>query len=1175
MTLLARLLLLLAAAAANNLILLDTTNNAWLELNPINLAAPSRIFGTSVMLNISGVETMLIYGGLGDNLQADWFGALNDVWTFLPSTYTWSFHFNASATAPCRLAHAAAATPDLQGMLVFGGITTPLCSAPPGTVNYIALNDLLLFNFSSSTWVTVQPGNSTVNCSNNHLPCARYLSAAATIGSTLFLSGGAAPACGFCPLDDLWMHTAAAGWSRVQTTNSPGGRFAHSLLTVNGTLFHISGCTASSPGTWSLDCENVTREVWTLACSDSNCASTWRLLNESGPVNIASPAGVVMGRDGPAIAALDFGGQVFSFLDLGNVSTAWEHAVLPSYSPQVFPLYGASVSISPSRNSAIVLPYSFAYGVPPLIYEFGVDVSCWFTAVTSLPTGLVGFSFMGVMDELSNQFVGYVLNGLDANFNELSTMFGVYPVTSSTDPQLLVTPIAAPVLPPKRLFSSWSMISTPNGALAVMYGGGQNWPQGSSPFMLHDDTWIFNPATAQWRPHLVSGPGARAFHSYCSIRNIYAVIMFGIVGTGAGTYFPGVSLQNSTASVDNHVWFFSGTNFSWFQPLGLNNGTGPAPRFGATISHFQGGIFVFSGAARLSTDVLSDAWLIADDGQDIDQLTWSPLTQVPSNPLLGMPSGRFLAAVTLISESVTVINGGSSASQILDDTWTGRLVNGNWLWAKVAVINSAPAVGHTMGFWPTNGHGDVGIGESSVLVLIGGLTSGLNTSNFGIVFGPIIVGANLTCGQGQYGSIFSQCQSCQAGTYQDTLGSSQCSSCPPGTTSTGPGASSVRACSICVPNYCHGHGACSVAPAGSSQVPLCSCDPAWFGTQCGYTWPPILVALLLLAVGVTVGVQRAIRRHRMFLQLQNESALNEHLLEERTMELDEMQRAWEIRENEITLDRKVDEGSFGEVFKATFRELPVAVKKIKLTMSEDIDAASFADFEREAKIMRAARHNNVLLFFGFGRFTSGAAFLVIEWAARGSLRRLLHSPAVDLARPTRLQLCIGAARGMEYLHAGGRIHRDLKSANILVTEGWVAKVADFGTARLLGAMRSEIVESYELPDTFDMTRGIGTLLWSAPEILRGHEYGLPADVYSFAVILWEVWTRRLPFENLKSTWQVRDAVEAGVRPPLPEDMDPDYAALIGACWQDPPHARPSFTGAAVQLEALLARIATP
>ena len=102
-----------------------------------------------------------------------------------------------------------------------------------------------------------------------------------------------------------------------------------------------------------------------------------------------------------------------------------------------------------------------------------------------------------------------------------------------------------------------------------------------------------------------------------------------------------------------------------------------------------------------------------------------------------------------------------------------------------------------------------------------------------------------------------------------------------------------------------------------------------------------------------------------------------------------------------------------------------------------------------------------------------------------------------------------------------------------------------------------------------MTTNVGTLLWTAPEILKEQPYDLKVDVYSFAIVLWEIATRQVPFADISSAWAVRQAVVDGERPPIPEHAPPQYLSLMTICWSESPIARPTFAEAVRQLEYLV------
>lgn len=123
------------------------------------------------------------------------------------------------------------------------------------------------------------------------------------------------------------------------------------------------------------------------------------------------------------------------------------------------------------------------------------------------------------------------------------------------------------------------------------------------------------------------------------------------------------------------------------------------------------------------------------------------------------------------------------------------------------------------------------------------------------------------------------------------------------------------------------------------------------------------------------------------------------------------------------------------------------------------------------------------------------------------------------------------------------------------------KVADFGTARLCSKLKTSHNEAAysQLPPSRTLTRGVGTLLWCAPEVLCGGQYNHLADVYSYGVVLWEILTRRIPWEHLKKTWDVSTAVEDGQRPAFPEGTPPHVSEFISRCWCHDIEQRPEFS----------------
>jgi len=151
----------------------------------------------------------------------------------------------------------------------------------------------------------------------------------------------------------------------------------------------------------------------------------------------------------------------------------------------------------------------------------------------------------------------------------------------------------------------------------------------------------------------------------------------------------------------------------------------------------------------------------------------------------------------------------------------------------------------------------------------------------------------------------------------------------------------------------------------------------------------------------------------------------------------------------------------------------------------------------------------------------------------------------------------GAARGMAYLHSGNPpvLHRDLKSANLLLDESYTTKVCDFGLSRLKAQARS-------------MTANCGTVQWMAPEVLANRSYDEKADVYSFGIIVWELLSRECPYEGMTAIQCALAVLNRDKRPEIPKWCPPGLHALIKSCIKKDPSDRPSFAEVIKALDAI-------
>lgn len=300
-------------------------------------------------------------------------------------------------------------------------------------------------------------------------------------------------------------------------------------------------------------------------------------------------------------------------------------------------------------------------------------------------------------------------------------------------------------------------------------------------------------------------------------------------------------------------------------------------------------------------------------------------------------------------------------------------------------------------------------------------------------------------------------------------------------------------------------------------------------------------------------------------------------------------KLWTMNFSDMTVERQIGEGSFGRVYVAKWNETMVAVKVLigMGTIEEDGEEEDAGpgtgttppndpvldSLAKESTMMAALRHPNIVGFLGV---CLSPPCIVTEYCARGSLTDVLRGGKYFSAKaslldwPRRLNMALDAAKGMLYLHAHNPpiIHRDLKSPNLLVDRYWRVKVSDFNLSKLLeeGSVMSSMAATNPR--------------WLAPEILTGNDATFSSDVYSFAIVMWELLTWELPWGST-NPWQIVSMVTEGRRleiPPRAALPGPDtsafdgldsYVGLICRCWAQDPENRPSFQEIIAELRYLL------
>jgi len=263
--------------------------------------------------------------------------------------------------------------------------------------------------------------------------------------------------------------------------------------------------------------------------------------------------------------------------------------------------------------------------------------------------------------------------------------------------------------------------------------------------------------------------------------------------------------------------------------------------------------------------------------------------------------------------------------------------------------------------------------------------------------------------------------------------------------------------------------------------------------------------------------------------------------------------------DEIKFFEEIGSGSFGTVSRGEWRGQDVAIKIVKG------DHTQSSDFRNECNMLQELRCQYIINFVGYSLLPDKCA-LVTEFMELGSLSKYIHD---DLDDDYRAKVALDVSKGMSFLHNCGLIHRDLKPQNILVvslvpSQQVVVKIADFGVSKEMPMSSKDGSSPTPTPRALStgkaLTGGVGTPIYMAPEILDGEKYTTSADVYSFALLLLELYSAEEPYntDKFKTPWQIAQFVTAGNRLEIPKSFPPEIADLITKCWDNDPSARPNF-----------------
>ncbi|OQR91957.1 protein kinase [Achlya hypogyna] len=260
----------------------------------------------------------------------------------------------------------------------------------------------------------------------------------------------------------------------------------------------------------------------------------------------------------------------------------------------------------------------------------------------------------------------------------------------------------------------------------------------------------------------------------------------------------------------------------------------------------------------------------------------------------------------------------------------------------------------------------------------------------------------------------------------------------------------------------------------------------------------------------------------------------------------------------LQLEEVVGYGSFAEVWRGTYNGEVVAAKKLQSSRRSDQEIQNFIN---EIQLTLSFECPSIIKVIGASWNTPHDLVCVMEFMDLGDLRDYLakHTPAA-FSWSDKLQSLLAVTKGLTYLHSLSIVHRDLKSRNVLLDTAKGTKLVDFGIAK-------EDVQG-------TMTLGVGTFRWMAPEVLVDSAYTVAADIYSFGVLLSELDTHRIPYDDMinpKNGQPLADAaiigrVMQGTLKPTFTDSCPAWVKeLAHSCLQFDPSDRPTIYQVAAAL----------
>lgn len=762
--------------------------------------------------------------------------------------------------------------------------------------------------------------------------------------------------------------------------------------------------------------------------------------------------------------------------------------------------------------------------------------------------------------------------------------------------------------PPSRSCHAAAALSEGYGGFTTTSGmiisGGVNFTCGTTcdcSGQILDDVWLYNTNTGKWT-ELPALPQPLYGHitSVLSVGEKKLVYVYG--GSRSAVFDKCINNVGSPwvrpTTVLSSLYALDITDIKQVGSWQTLNIPGPGPIFfpigasseskiifygGSTCSsndrHANGTVCQLSHGDALVTQALQDTWYF--EATSISSGMWQKIA---------LKNDSFVP--DRIGSSIALFQEGS---QLLGQTETSKLL----LYGGVRIERTL--TGHRMNF-------DLGDDVPPIAMLTLGCNEGYSSADF----------SNLPCVQ------------CRPGTFA-TQGQSNCTACPRGTTTLAPGSVAAAFCNVCEIGWCHGHGKCSVVSGRPTCECDFMFDDSGRCEAVQNLVLVVLLGFIILVGCTFVVYWRRQKKQRNKLVIRNQiyedtlQERNDELLQLQSVwkiDRNSLELGKKIAEGSYGEVFQGMYGSFPCAVKMVRKELrDFDFNQHAREFEREIELLQGL---RDTNIV-------FFFGWGiwFDQQTFFVTELCSRGSLRAVLDN--PDPDCDISVKLGVKIAHDAAKGMRFLHNldPPRLHRDIKADNVLITDDWTAKITDFGSARIFGnaeetsdqwvmlqkkkvrfatsvtghgtplqdfarpspaptsyiALNDSIVDSEDDDDAIlgnsegagavMMSADVGTLLWEAPEVMskpggRGQPttiYNTSADVYSYAITMYEILSKELPYTNIPNVdlaklgmFKFKAEIQKGLRPRIENNNGYPhfYVELMVSAWSSDPLDRPSF-----------------